>query len=420
MIIKKLAAPLINDKILQQVEHCYIATAAISETAFDFVKGRLPAKCKIEMVTGLDVPTSPMVLRRIWRHYQDRITLNIYTKNFFHPNVYIFDLPYRKTVAFVGSGHFTLEGLKDNEEIFIKITDPKEIETLKSWFTGYYEFSEPLTENLIQEYELIYPSIKRREAASRDEKAQLISLATRGFNWDNLKLKNHYFSKEDYLTFANSKVLLNTPEIQAERIAVQKKLISLDAMLQKHLGKLKLYSSSDKDCFVSSLDLFHHEEHSIRAMWVSYGRSPSELERNGFNSLTEFITIQIVIKQLGVEVCLAGRQHCAKTDRECFRTKMLDLEYRNEFFKLLVGLGGDYSIEIATEKRNVEFFQNAEQLWEYTKADNWLYYDFMISKSYAPSGIALINENIEMAMITEVEKLVLLYRLMKDNTFEKK
>ena len=84
MIIKKLAVPLINEKLLQQAEHCYIATAAISEAGFDFIRSRIPTKTKMEIVTGLDAPTSPEVLRRLWRNYQGRITLNIYTRNVFH------------------------------------------------------------------------------------------------------------------------------------------------------------------------------------------------------------------------------------------------------------------------------------------------------------------------------------------------
>jgi hypothetical protein len=54
-------------------------------------------------------------------------------------------------LGFIGSGTFTLEGIKDQEELFYKITDQKEVENLKSWFIGYYEFSEPLTEKMIQE-----------------------------------------------------------------------------------------------------------------------------------------------------------------------------------------------------------------------------------------------------------------------------
>lgn len=99
MLIKKLAVPFINDKLLQQVEHCYIATAAISQSGFEFLRSRIPLKSKMEIVTGLDAPTSPEVLRRVWRNYHERITLHIYTRNYFHANVYIFDLPFRKAVV---------------------------------------------------------------------------------------------------------------------------------------------------------------------------------------------------------------------------------------------------------------------------------------------------------------------------------
>ncbi len=55
MLIKKLAAPLINEKLLQQAEHCYIASASISEVGFDFIRSRIPPKCKMDLVTGLEL-----------------------------------------------------------------------------------------------------------------------------------------------------------------------------------------------------------------------------------------------------------------------------------------------------------------------------------------------------------------------------
>ena len=170
MIIKKLAAPLINDKLLQQAEHCYIATAEISEEGFDFIRNRIPTKTKMDLVTGMNGRTSPEVLKRIWKNYQGRINLNFYTRNILHANVYVFDLPFRKSVAFVGSGSCTLEGIKDHEEIFYKITDPKEIESVMSWFTSYFEFSEPLTEKFIEEYEEMIKKNRAPLSEERDSK----------------------------------------------------------------------------------------------------------------------------------------------------------------------------------------------------------------------------------------------------------
>ena len=254
MIIKKLAVPFINEKLLQQVEHCYIATAAISEAGFDFIRTRIPTKTKMEIITGLEMPTSPTVLQRIWRNYQGRITLNIYTRNDFHANVYIFDLPYRKSVAFVGSGHFTIEGIKDSEELFYKITDAKEIESLKSWFIGYYEFAQPLTEALIAEYEWRYPVMKQRDHASRLEKKQFLALTTAGFSWDHIKFKQQYFKKEDYLALSSDKAHFTTPELYAERVSVQNKFIALHELIKDDLRKLGLHATSDPDSIVSSAD----------------------------------------------------------------------------------------------------------------------------------------------------------------------
>ena len=170
MIIKKLAAPLINDKLLQQAEHCYIATAEFSEEGFDFIRSRIPTKTKMDLVTGMNGKTPLELLKRISKNYQGRINLNFYSRNVLHANVYVFDLPYRKSIAFVGSGACTLGGLKEHEEIFYKITDAKEIETVMSWFTSYFEFSEPLTEKLMEEYEEMIKKNRAPFSEERDSK----------------------------------------------------------------------------------------------------------------------------------------------------------------------------------------------------------------------------------------------------------
>ena len=408
MIIKKLAVPFINDKLLQQVEHCYIATAAISEAGFDFIRSRIPTKSKMEIVTGLDVPTAPEVLRRIWRNYQGRITLTIYTKNFFHANVYIFDLPFRKSVAFVGSGQFTLEGMKDSEELFYKITDVKEIENLKSWFVGYYEFSQPLSEELIQEYEYLYPTLKQRDIASRQEKKQFIELTATGFNWDQIKFKNQFFKKEDFLALSSSKARLTTPEIHAERVNAQTKLIQLHELIKKDVARLKLPADADVSKIVSSLDPNHHPDKKLQQLWLAYGRSEAD-----------FFTVQLVLLQKEVGIWLTGKPNTGKVAREYFQREMHNEAYRKQFFTLLTGLGAGYWIEIMGDKKPVEAFQNEDALWEFTKADQWMHYTFRIGKNYSPGDAQLSTELIAPTFIKELEQLVLLYRHLSvggDNT----
>lgn len=413
MIIKKLAVPFINDKLLQQVEHCYIATAAISEAGFDFIRSRIPTKSKMEIVTGLDVPTSPEVLKRIWRNYQGRIALNIYTKNFFHANVYIFDLPFRKSVAFVGSGQFTLEGIKDSEELFYKVTDVKEIEALKSWFIGYYEFGNPLSEELIQEYEYLYPTLRQRDIVSRQEKKQFIELTTAGFNWDFIKFKNQYFQKEDYFALSSSKARATTPEVHAQRVSSQTKLIQLHELIKKDITRMKLHADPDASKLISSLDPTDHPDGKLQTLWLAYGRSEAELKKLNSTEITDFITLQIVLQQREVGVWLTAKPNKGKVDRDYVSKQMYNEEYKKQFFTLLTGLGAGYWIEIAGDRKAVELFQNEDTLWEFTKADNW-HYALIIGKNYTVGDTEISSELIAPTIIKEFEKLVLVYRHMKD------
>src|SRR5687767_1209228 len=116
MLIKKLAVPLVNEKLLAQAVHCYIVTSGISLQGFEFIRQRIPPSCKVDVVTGIEKPVDPTVMKRVLKHYQGRIDLRIFLNGRLHANMLMLDLPFRKTVAFVGSGNLTLRGLKDNEE----------------------------------------------------------------------------------------------------------------------------------------------------------------------------------------------------------------------------------------------------------------------------------------------------------------
>lgn len=417
MIIKKLAVPLINDKLLAQAEHCYIATAGISDAGFDFVRTRLAPNCKIDIVTGLDMLTSPGTLRRIWRHYQDRISCRIYTRNFFHANVYIFDLPYRKAVAFAGSGNFTIEGLKDHEEIFYKVTDLKEIETLRSWFTGYYEFAEPVSELLIQQYEAIYPAMKQREIASRQEKNEVIEMTAKGFNWDNIKFKNQFFKKEDYLIFGHDKSSLNTPAIQAERESIKARLLELHELIKRDVALLKL--QEDAGQIVNSVNPNNYANARVSNMSIIYGRPNAILSRYSNEvKFSDFITLRTGIHQKEVIIALMAEAGNGKIDRNYFQQQMNIEEYRKAFFKLLKDLGANYWIEIFGEKRGVEIFKQEDALWEFAKQDDWRYYTFAIGRSYSPDALEISSVNIVQTIINELEKLNTLHAHLKDRSLE--
>jgi hypothetical protein len=401
MLVKKLAVPLINGKILAEAQHVYIATAAISQAGFDFINSRIPPKCKIEIVTGFDVLTSVQVLRRLWKHYQDRITLSVYTKNFFHPNLYIFDLPFRKSVAFIGSGHFTLGGIKDHEEIFFRVDDQKEIEALKSWFTGYYEFAEPLTENLLREYEAIYPSLKQREIASRRELDQALALTTAGFQWDSIRFKTQYFKKEDFLVLDRRKALLATPEAQAERQPVLTKLLQLYDALKPTLRTLKLAGRADEAPATASLSPTEHPFEKLRSVWLDV------VPNDAPDALHLRLTVGPQNISVGITSDLDGT---GKADRQLLHKQLYDPGFRSIFLQRLAALGPGYTLECAGEVQPVESFQQADALWEFLKSDEEMYFPFMITRSYGPGDPAVGTDKIMTTLTQALELLTPLYR----------
>ena len=324
-------------------------------------------------------------------------------------------MPYRKSVAFVGSGHFTLEGIKDSEELFYKITDAKEIESLKSWFIGYYEFAQPLTEELIAEYEWRYPAMKQRDHASRLEKKQFLALTTAGFSWDHIKFKQQYFKKEDYLALSSDKAHFTTPELYAGRVSVQNKFIALHELIKDDLRKLGLQAASDRDSIVSSADPVHHIDSQLRSMWLAYGRNTAELKKyDEATTLADLTHVQIMLNQKDMGIYLvAGNRRKGKVDREYFKSSMNDVEYRKQMFNLLSGLGAGYWIEVACERKNTDTFPTEETLWEFTKADQWIHFDFIIGRNYTPDAVEISNENIAPSIVKELDKLSLVFRHMK-------
>jgi hypothetical protein len=415
MLVKKLAVPLINEKILLQAEHCTIATTSISDKGFDLVVGRLSSKCKVELLTCLDGDASPAVLNRIYKHFTDRIALKIYHRNIFHANLYIFDLPFRKSVAFVGSGSMTLEGLKDHEEIFWKVTDPKEIESLRSWFVGYYEYAVPISETILNEYQTIYPSLKQRDIASKNERQELVEMTMRGFSWEAIKFRNQFFKKEDYTTFTNAKAALENEAVAKERAAVQTKLRELHELIKRDITLLKLHDAEDPSKKISSIHPSDHPDKRVRSMWLAYGRRDAELKKYRPEAqLDEFMTLQVVLRQKDVGIWLMiGKAGGSQEDREHLRHQMNFPEFRGAFLKLLKDLGSGYWIEVAGEKYGVDALQNEETLWEHIKGDDWQYYPFVIGQNYAPGGLGLSTDMIATTIAKEFEKLLRVYEHIK-------
>jgi hypothetical protein len=413
MIVKKLLAPLVNNKILQQAEYCYIASASISEQAFDLLMSKLPPKCPVDIVTGLDFPTHPNVLWKALKQYPDRVTLRIHTKSLFHSHAYIFDMPFRKRVAFLGSGDFTLEGIKDNEELFYKIELEKSVEELKSWFRSYFEYGHDLNEKMIRQYEEVYPSLVLRAKASQIEAQQIKEFITGRFRWESINFTSQYFKLEDFITFENSRVGLNNLLIVTERSLVKEKFVQLNQQLKTYLNKQKVYESSDPNLLVSSLDPIYHKEQKVKSMWLSYGRSAEELNQYKAK-LEDMLHLRFVLDQYSFQIKLiVGEEFKGQEDRNYFQKEMEKEEYREKFLGLFKKLGSEYTIEIAGETRKIDSFTDEENLHSFCKADKKPY-PFIIERSFSPGDPAFSTDAIVSTINGEFDKLIPLYQLMKD------
>lgn len=406
MLVKKLAVPLINEKILLQAEYCQIITAGLSEEGFDFIASRLPVKCKVELVTGLDEVTSPKVLWRIWKHFTDRISLRIFTKSPLHANAYIFELPFRKTVAYVGSGNLSFEGLKDQEEVFYKVTDAKEIDALRSWYVGYFEFGEPITEEIINAYDSIYPTLMKRQIASRQEKQEALAIASRAFNWDQFKFRNQLFKKEDYLVLSNEKAASSSPIIQTEREQLRDKMLALHELIKRDISLLKLSALGN---VVSAV--VPEVENKINEITLSYGRREAEMKKFALHvTVDEFAQIQIALRQRELTLRLiVGKAGLEGIDRAYFHQQMTDEAFSAKFFKDLTTLGSHYWIEIAGKRSELSTLKDEKALLANTKLDDHRFSTFAIGRNFGPGDPAISADQIAITLAAELTKVMLIY-----------
>lgn len=376
MIIRKLAVPLINEKILQQAEHCYIATSGISEAGFDFVRSRIPPKCKIDLVTGLYHPVSPNVLRRILNNYSERITVRIYNRNTLNANMYLFDLPFRKSVAYIGSGGLTMEGLKDHEELFWKVANPKEIESLLSWFTSFYEFGTQLTTQLVDSYEPVYHAMVQRDIAFLREKDFAMTSAT--INWDSVNFRNQFFQREDFDALRDS--------VDAAG-KVREKLLRIQEEVGVELQRKGLYPVNTA--------LANSEDTIPAAVVTSFSRSSS-----GFNPGFMRIDAGVTSSWFFIRLHIGGGAD-AREDRLKLIDRLSADDFRQKWFASITSLAG-YVIEVAGNRRPAESFAKDIAVLDWLKTDGTHAHPIMLERRFLPGDARIRLDTMKSTFLDEV------------------
>ena len=160
----------------------------------------------------------------------------------------------------------------------------------------------------------------------------------------------------------------------------------------------------------------HNDQHTdglVRSMWLAYGADSTASQNNEGSKISNGMQLQIILGQRELSISLVIAALHGQGDREHFQRQMIDPEFRKQLLKLLGDLGTGYWIEIACERKAIDHFQSEDELWEFVKADQWMYYDFLIARSYSPDAMEIGHENIAATTVKESAKLMPLLRHIK-------
>jgi HKD family nuclease len=426
MITEKITKDLLtgNPKFLQQCDEIYIATALISEYALDLTLRNIQKDTQVKILLGIHLPSTIKVLEKLLSlHNEKRLECRLYSKEFFHGKLYLFKIN-DSSFAYIGSGNFTKGGLFKNVELFHKSELLNEFDAYKSWFDNHYKDAKRISEKHLQ---ILRPYLERQQQREIDDSQNIGVIADileGNFNLDLIDFSNQFFKKEHHETFSPAnRIKESDPEVSTLRNNTRKRLYELHDLLLPKINDIgwNLHPHYRFDDIVSKIEPSFHSNHEIGAMWVHYGRDKAEIKAYGENETPLFFSrLQVILHYNNIGIWLRfGKHDGSRQDREYFREKMKNVNYRLRCYNLITNLGNEYWINIGKERKDISSFNDENKFWEFTLMDDWRTDYFIIGMSLNLGVIRTSNENIVHTIIEEFRKLYPLYLHMKDKSFEK-
>jgi len=398
------------------IQEAYIAVGLVTDEKFDFFIRNLSTKSKVSIISGIHLPTSPSVLKKI--KASDAIFGKVYTKKFFHPKLYIFKMEH-EWMAYVGSGNFTNGGWHENEELFLKITDQTTCSELTAKFNSWFEEAIDISDKFLEIYEQTFNINQPKKKEEKANLSQMLDFLNDTFNIKNIDFTGQFFQKQHHLAFEPGKTHLETDEILAERGNVRARLYELnDLLVQQIPANWNVHPHYENEHIVAHIENKFHHDHNVRSLWVAYGRNKEELKKYGdWATPLQFMRMQVIIHYNDIGIWLMpGKQGAGQIDREYFAKRMHEPDYRQIFFDLLRNLGTDFWIEISGECKSVVEFDKPDLLWEFTQTDKWRDYYFIIGRDF-PLGVnETKEENIKNTVIATFTKFIPIYQMMMDKS----
>ncbi len=176
-VVTKLSDELIAK--LKNADEIWIAVALLTENGLSFIQGHLLKSCKQNFLVGIDLPTDPKALRKLYSdQLMSNLAIKVYTeKECYHPKLYLIREK-NKYIAVIGSANCTNGGLYNNIELNICIDNQDSCIEILNWFSSLFTKSNTLTKPFIDKYAKEYEARKNRkeedEKIARKEKQILI------------------------------------------------------------------------------------------------------------------------------------------------------------------------------------------------------------------------------------------------------
>ncbi len=257
------------NSLIEKANNINIAVAFLTDTSM--LKNLSKKGCNVRIVVRLGFPTSPNALESLLKI--PTIEARFYSDRSFHPKLYIFG----SAGALVGSANLTHSAMITNQEIMIHIDAENNIFTeLVNLFSEYWEHSQVLTPQIVENYKKIYTSFKSLSSDTsklEDEIHKRIGkIVDTNIQRDKTKQSKRNIFIEDY------------------RKTYQESLSSFNTLrkVYEEFGKRKIDPSKiplrlEIDSFIS----FVRDKHAKKDIWKNTPIISGEPQNNKIKELVE-------------------------------------------------------------------------------------------------------------------------------------
>ena len=433
-----------TEELAQSVE-AWFALALVNDDGYNYLQESIPGNCIQHFLVGINLPTSPSVLRNLksQNSFKARVFKSTQT---FHPKMYLIKKQDGKFVAFVGSSNATSGGFQKNIEVNYKIEDQAHCTELLEWFKILYSNGYLITDDLINDYQKIYDKrVNRQKEDSKEiEELKLKKPNIYETQLGNIDFADQFFKREHYMAFIPVRWEDDSTLAIKERFNTADQLLELHELIYdkfKSRGLITLHKHFNPPNMTSSVN--HKEGYTAKklsSVWLHYGKSEHQIKKYEYEyygdkkyradndenlmSFINHIRMQVIIGmeqedkkfRVGTWLVLGKDNNGGLIDREYFRNEMNKQDKRESFFSICNSLPKDFWISIGSDNRYLESFKTSEALHDFTKSDRPSKY-FIIGKTYLPDDSKISVANIKETVLEDFNLLFPLYEFMRDKKF---